>query len=1024
MPITSNAVSLSLSKIVEGIAIAFGAMLKSSLPEFCSLETADSENTLVTSEGRLLSGFKVEGLVSAIGTEEFENIVGKLVGALRPFLKDTGHTIQVFASRDPDAVGATLRDASRGTRATLKKLNLNLEDVMDSRETNLARFCSAEAQYIAVWTHPGAISTGDLKTASKKRREAALQVPPGARKGGGQDLFSTLFELREEHESFVRSVEVSLGTDKAGFAVKLLTAHEMIHVARHAQDPGFTPPKWKPTLPGDKLPGIFRGQDAPRDLTLADVQYPPLSWQLFPRDAVKVANKYVAIGDRLFAPVFIEIPPQDIEPFSNLFDKLNTIGVPWNVSFTIDGGGMKYATLRAGMASFLTWASPYNGKIKQSVAAMQEHARDSGATYVRLKIALCTWAPVDDVALLRARVSKLVHAVTSWGDCEVREVVGSPVAGLFSTIPFLSHESIANPSVAPLNHVMRMIPIMRQASPWSEGSVLYRTRDGKLIPFEPGSEKQDTWNYILFAPPGSGKSVQMANLLLAVITQPGLKQLPRIGIVDIGPSSRGLMRLLQDALPASERHKVAYIRLRNTPEYAINPFDTFPGCRFPTPEHKAFLVNLLSQIATPAERDAAYSSISEIASQVIDDIYRLKSDSSRSSPNLYERGLEPAIDALLDKLNYAPNRTSSWWTVVDFLFSNGHSHESGLAQRHAVPNMGDIPGAAQSQTIKDQYGAPKVETDETLNAVFSRLVTSGIRMYPILSSKTKFDLGEIRIAALDIDEVAKSGSVADDRQTALMYMTARFILTRDYKLDKKFAESDQVPEMYRAHLLKKATDNKENMKWICYDEFHRTSNSPAVQSEVLVDMREGRKWNLGVILASQSLDDFPDVIKEFATGVFILKAANNKVANNLQRLFGLNDTTKALILRYCNGPDPRTGAPMLVHLMLKSGVTDMLLYSTLGPYEMWALSTTAEDAALVERVTDALQNSNPDDASRVARAALARMFPGGVKSKVAELKRSMSLDPTSQEADAGAIQILAEQVLASIAAQSRGRKGS
>lgn len=1008
-----TSISEAIMKAAEGFGLAYQKLFQSAQPEFCTLDTADSNNTLVTAEGRLLSGFVIDGLTSAIGSEEFEDIVLKITNALRPFLKNEAHTVQIFASCEKDGIATVLKNMNRGTRATLKRLDLKLDDVLNSSEEHMSKFCSVESQYIAIWTHPNSVSPTVLKTANQKRKLESRNTPAGSTKGGAQGVYGTLPAVREKHESFVKALGNALGKDKAGFSIQLLTSHEMLRISRKTMDPGFTPDNWRACLPGDKIPGVFRGDGTLRDLNFADVQYPPISWQIFPRDGVRKDIKYYEMGDRIFAPVYIEITPQEIEPFSNLFEKLNTVEVPWSVSFTIDGGGMKYVSIKAGVASFMTWANPYNAKINESVTAMREHAIE-GATYVRLKIAFMTWAPIGQMDLLRARVSKLVHSITSWGDCEVRENVGNPSAGFFSCIPFLSHQSIANPSVAPINHVMRMLPLMRQASHWNEGSVLYRTRDGKPLPFEPGSDKQDTWNYVLFAPPGSGKSVQIANLLKATILQPGITQLPRIGIIDIGPSSQGLIWLIRDALPADQRHKVAHIRLRNTKEYAINPFDTFLGCRFPTPSHKAFLINLLVQIATPAEREDSYSSISEIASQVIDDIFRKKSDSSRSEPNLYAKGEESDVDLALSKLNFSSKPTTSWWTVVDRLFDAGYIHEATLAQRYASPTMSDIPGESQSQTIRDQFSKPLVETTESLCDVFARLVTTGTRMYPLLAGQTKFDLGEIRIAAIDIEEVAKSGSVADDRQAALMYLVARFILTKDYRLDKEYATSNDVPVQYRDYLSKIARDNKESLKWIVYDEFHRTAKSPSVRNEVLVDMREGRKWNLGVILASQSLEDFPDVFKEFATGVFILKAANRKVAESVQKLFGLNDTTTALMLKYCNGPDPLLGAPMVIHLLLKSGATDMLAYSTLGPQELWAFSTTAEDAALRERVGTSMLTIDPENGPARTRSMLAKMFPGGVKGRVAAIKRSLSADQDSQDAENGAIETLAKQVLARI----------
>ena len=96
--------------------------------------------------------------------------------------------------------------------------------------------------------------------------------------------------------------------------------------------------------------------------------------------------------------------------------------------------------------------------------------------------------------------------------------------------------------------MVTMLPIVRPASPWDNGALLFRTPDGKPWPFQPGSSQQTTWIDLVYARPGSGKSVLSNALNLALCLSAGITRLPRIAIIDIGPSSSGLISLLKEAL--------------------------------------------------------------------------------------------------------------------------------------------------------------------------------------------------------------------------------------------------------------------------------------------------------------------------------------------------------------------------------------------------------------------------------------------------------------------------------------------
>ena len=111
------------------------------------------------------------------------------------------------------------------------------------------------------------------------------------------------------------------------------------------------------------------------------------------------------------------------------------------------------------------------------------------------------------------------------------------------------------------------------------------------------------------------------------------------------------------------------------------------------------------------------------------------------------------------------------------------------------------------------------------------------------------------LVSLDLDEVAKSGGDAANRQTAVMYMLARYVLARHY-----FLTEDNIAicrKQYRDYHEKRVDGIPRRSKTNC-----DLMNSivprklQAVRDQVIQDMREGRKWKVQIALISQSLDDF------------------------------------------------------------------------------------------------------------------------------------------------------------------------
>ena len=176
--------------------------------------------------------------------------------------------------------------------------------------------------------------------------------------------------------------------------------------------------------------------------------------------------------------------------------------------------------------------------------------------------------------------------------------------------------------------------------------------------------------------------------------------------------------------------------------------------------------------------------------------------------------------------------------------------------------------------------------------------------------------------------------------------------------------------MYLEYHVKRARDNLQVPKIICMDEFHRTGNNPAVTDQVMQDGREGRKFNVDLRIASQLIEDFPKPIIEIASGLIVCNAGSESSINYMDEMFHLSANEKSVIRYNLHGPGPG-GAPLWALFRLKGeGQVRQELNLTLGPAELWAFSTTAQDVVLRSRLYESI-------GPKRARQVLATRFPGG-----------------------------------------------
>lgn len=958
MSLTTKIVS-SIDMIIHSIRSGFYKNLK----DYCHLETANDKTTMVTKDGSLVTLLQIHGSKKFVGNEELEEIEDVLHRRLVSVFKREGHQIDFVFVRDIDRVKTELERTMAPYRRAAKNLNLDLDDLFKSKINHLSRYCSYESTYLVAWSRPSLISE-ELKDEQEKARKRAEKHPSSI---NAQNIFNNFNALENKHSAFVGHLEQTMNEAQINYSI--LEVKAGIKDVRKLMNNELTSENWSPYLPDDKLPEREDKELRMKDNDISDLMWPSLSEQIFPDDVYMESSNVIKVGDRYVSSMYSALPPQQTVPFRTLLNSIDR-EIPIQISISLEGGGVNKMGLKSAAAAILAWTNSTNKLVKESLNALRELDLE-GEAIVKMKINAITWA--DTLKKLDLRKQTLVRALQSWGTMDVRLTNSDPVEGFLCAMPAIMPTQSGVAATAPLIDIISLLPLTRQSHVWEAGAVTFRTFDGKIFSYQPGSSLQTSWNDIIFAIPGSGKSVLMNSNNLASVITPGAEELPFVGLMEIGNSSEGFIQLIKDALPENMKHLAVYERLQNIDDYAINVFDTQLGARYPTPADRIFLSNFLALLMTPAGADKPYASSENMATAVIDKVYQSCSDEADADKTKeYQPGMNTTkdVDALLESYGLDA-RGKNWWWVVDQLFERGEINAANKAQRYAVPTLEDcIEVAEQTPSIKDLYSKPEVETRESMLEIFSRSISEATKQYQILNKPTRFDLANARVISLDLDEVAKAGGVSATKQTGIMYMLARHVVGKNYKLDKEFIR--YCPDIYKKYHMERVKKIRQTKKRLCFDEFHRTSSVPSVREQVFTDMREGRKWNLQVVLASQMHNDFDNNMIDMATGVFIMSGGTNY--KDIAKRFNLNKTTTEIVRSSLNGPS-KNGVPFVFNFVTKNGTYSQFLYSTISPVELWALSTTAEDAALRSRLTESLGSANK------ARNILAKEFPSGTAKK-------------------------------------------
>lgn len=943
-------------------------------------ETNLNQTILSTKTNSMVSLLEIKGIRTLKSTSDFNYMINDIESKLSPYLGKHGYYMQVVMNYNPQKAKQEVNRSIGPMKDTANTIGLDLDFIFEDWEEKLSQWTSYEKVYLAIWTRPDVLTKHNHKAAIK---EASKRIITTSFSKNAMNISLYLPSLLNFHKSFVSGVKIALST--GGIIFEELSCHEALKVMRSEIDDAATSPDWLPILRGDKIiPRIKNRIDNQTDLE--NVLYPKIGSQVIPRDPEDLNTTMVQIGEELHHPLILKIPPQEPQTFNSLLGVLNNKDFPWRLSFGINGGSASFG-IKGFLARIFSKTSTDNALIVKSLEYLQ-HLAESNISTVEFKASFDTWvyAHEENAEMkLKSQASEILSAIQSWGNAEVSDIIGDPTLGVLSTIPGAMDFIPSQGAGSPLKDTIKMLPLVRPASPWETGSTPYRTPCGKIFPYQQGSSLQAAWIDIGIAPMGFGKSVQLNTLNWSFLIEPGVKRLPWVSMLDMGPSSRGMVNLARAGLPEDQKYLAIYHKLKMSD--SVNLMDTPLGLRQPFKSQKTFLINMFILFSTPIGKDTAPNGIEDIASRAIDLAYENIDDDHNPKP--YKSGVYVDVDERIQELEFGEiDEDTTWYEVEDFLALHEEFFLASKAHRRAMPLLAEVANMGKHPTITNIYDY-KIE-DENIVNYFWRNCIKAINSYSILKGYTDLDLSEARIISLDLNEVAIKGGEAAERQTAVMYMIGRHLVASKFFFMPEDAETIK-DDLYRDYHTKKINSLRDDPKRLNYDEVHRITraiSSSSVTAQIVEDIvtavRESRKWKLHLGLYSQEIDDIPPAIRNLATSIYVLGAGSQEELEKIGNYFGLTAAEKNAI-RSINKPG-KEGSTFLGIFKTSKGEIKQKLMNTLGSVMLWGFSSTWDD----NRIRDYLEAKI---GNRATLQILAKLYPGGsIEDEVKRLKLQYSKD--------------------------------
>lgn len=968
---------------------------KPELKSYSDLYAVVDRSTFCNKYGRLCSIFSFGGLKNQPSQSEYRYKLEMLADSLSPFFLDKSHDIHIVyeVETSPEYINKKIKRLFEPNINTMKKNGLDLSDLYDARCNLFKNICIDINSYFAIWTSP----VNDYKG-----NHISIYPESNSRVTGGY-----YDSLLIKHKAVLNSMINAFSN--AGFIIDKKGVYQAIKFVRSSFNPDLTPDNYHPHLiVGDGLDvAVEDGVD-----DIERILPPLLNKTVTPGTVKRNSFNTQTIGTRKITSFDIVRFPNQNLGFDDLIRSFARIKRPVRISMRLSGDGSNKNELTR--KDYLKWLD-INNEVKDSIVSMKNFSKNGGCV-VGLQATVSTWVDLtrEDVnennmdSKLNQNVKDLIYAVNGWGSTEVDDKGYDPLVPYTNSIPGFKYNNTAVISAPPIRDAIKLMPFWKMHNIWNDSiDHVFHTNLGQIMPFKRQSSDQ-TYNMILVSgKPGCGKSVLLNEFNLSLVCHPGLRGLPFISIVDIKPSSFGALQMIKDALPESQKHLVVMNRLNNNAESCINPNDTHYGARYPTNAQRSFILNFWSLATQNIDKDSQSDEGKDFLSDLIDAVYK-KLDDNRDNNDAkqYKPGRDKKVDGWLESIGYKPKQYDTFWNIFDLFHDKGLYKEAAYVQRYAAPTLKDMISMCNNSIMA--HGQDK----NVINKISNKLKQL-YKSFPAFNSYSRMDYSSAKIISLDLQLVADNSGIQNAHKTAIFYMLAGEVVTRNFTFTKEnLKEKDIINEKYHIYHRKKLDDIKDTPKVIEYDELHMLKMNGVAQEKqpvfstlalnsIISDIRvKSRAEKIEFILLSQDPEDFSGGLRKLYTNAIIMGCSREQ-AGLVCDIFDLDKSLKHT-LPSLGKPGPNGSSFMMVN-DTKQGKFSNILFNPIPPEQIWGTSTTEIDVEIRTQLYKIMTNKE-------ARKVLAKCFPSGSAEKYAEdMASNENMDLT---ADSRAISdIIVERLL-------------